>query len=899
MIDAKTISDALGGKQYGKGYMACCPAHEDNDPSLHISDGDNGFPIVKCFSTSCSQESVIAALQVKGLWPKHDKPLSKQEREQLKKERKANEAVRKAEEKKRHKMAAEKARNIYETANAGEPAQHPYAVRKGINPGELAKRGPWAQRQWQDAILLPLYSADGKITSISAINVDGEKDFLAGGKMKGCFYPLGKFKGETGQIVIGEGLATVATVISVVRYPGVVALNAGNLADVAKVVRRFAPEAQIIILADDDQKPDNDRNPGIEAAHVAGQNVGGLVAVPGMNKKADAWDVWHEKGESGIRRMLFDANPPQGKNNTYSKEAVANTLDQPGFHVIDDWAEHNGEKLRPGVYLIKYRPGNKNNPDTIAKLWICSPIYVLAVTSDQQENNFGRLLRFRNTHETWREWAMPMELLAGSGDMLRAQLLSMGVEINPKTKNDLALYLQSQHPQRRAYCAIRVGWHNESFVLPNGVIGSDAKSVIFQSGDKEHDSKYAIGGTLAGWKNSIAAMSIGNHYLILAISSAFAGPLLEKTHVDGGGFHFVGDSSIGKSTAIIAACSVWSDKKFISSWKSTANGMEGAAALSNDCLLALDEIGECEAKEIGLIIYALGNGRGKQRANRLGIARTVAQWRCFVLSSGERTVETVMAEAGQRIKAGHTVRLPDVWVNQAKYGAWEDIHGAESGQAFTDQIKQAATVDYGHAGREFLKKLVKDKRNFVEVLDRIKALEGFSCDNDGQAKRVATRFALVAMAGEIATEYGITGWPEGAAIDAAAACFNTWLSMRGSQNDETKQLIEQLSGFIARHGDSLFSDADIKNADQTVKPNRAGWWRDLNDGNRIYLFNAAALRESLNGFDFKRALDILQKLDVLPKSGANGERAKAERIGGRLTKYYYINSNKLNECHVS
>ena len=64
----------------------------------------------------------------------------------------------------------------------------------------------------------------------------------------------------------------------------------------------------------------------------------------------------------------------------------------------------------------------------------------------------------------------------------------------------------------------------------------------------------------------------------------------------------------------------------------SANGMEGAAALFNDCLLALDEISECDPKEVGAIVYALGNGRGKQRASRTGSARGVVRWRCFVLS---------------------------------------------------------------------------------------------------------------------------------------------------------------------------------------------------------------------------------------------------------------------------
>ena len=46
---------------------------------------------------------------------------------------------------------------------------------------------------------------------------------------------------------------------------------------------------------------------------------------------------------------------------------------------------------------------------------VCSPLHIDAVTFDGQDNNFGRLLRFKNTLGRWREWAMPMELLRGGG----------------------------------------------------------------------------------------------------------------------------------------------------------------------------------------------------------------------------------------------------------------------------------------------------------------------------------------------------------------------------------------------------------------------------------------------------------------------------------------------------
>lgn len=231
-----------------------------------------------------------------------------------------------------------------------------------------------------------------------------------------------------------------------------------------------------------------------------------------------------------------------------------------------------------------------------------------------------------------------------------------------------------------------------------------------------------------------------------------------------------------------------------------------------------------------------------------------------------------------------------------KFGAWDNLHGLPSGTAFLDAIKTAAVTHYGHAGRAFLEKLTRDKRNFGEYLEQFKVLPGLSTDDsEGQAKRAGGRFALLALAGEVATKYGITGWSEGAAIEAAAVGFKAWQSTRGHGNDERRQILEQVSGFIARHGDSRFSDAAQANSDDAMRINRAGWWRD--DGERIYMFNAEGMREAVKGFDFGRALNILREADALPMPGADGKRAKPMRIGGRLLRLYQVQSGKLGDDH--
>ena len=75
MLTAREIAQGLkkSRKTSDGGYIACCPAHDDKNPSLSITEKD-GKILLHCHA-GCVQSEVISSLTNMGLWP--DKKLKK------------------------------------------------------------------------------------------------------------------------------------------------------------------------------------------------------------------------------------------------------------------------------------------------------------------------------------------------------------------------------------------------------------------------------------------------------------------------------------------------------------------------------------------------------------------------------------------------------------------------------------------------------------------------------------------------------------------------------------------------------------------------------------------------------------------------------------------------------
>lgn len=511
-----------------------------------------------------------------------------------------------------------------------------------------------------------------------------------------------------------------------------------------------------------------------------------------------------------------------------NKEAEASRADTPDAGIP---ARKHFVCDENGVFVVDVRNG-----DYLPRKWVCSQLEVVAKVRTPENNGWGLLVSFDDPDGVDHREILPMELFRGDGLELAGLLLGLGLTIAPKARGQIVEYLQTQSITKRGIITQRIGWHGEVYVMQDTAYGSDAEEWIFQ-GDGSRSNTFKQKGTLADWQNNVAALCENNSRLLFAVSMAFAAPVLNLIGAESGGFHLRSNSSDGKTTVLRVAASVCGGVDYMQRWRATDNGLESMAVQHCDAPLLLDELAQLEARVAGEVAYMLANGSGKARSGRYGGLRERAFWRVLFLSAGEVGLAQHMGEAGKSPRAGQELRLAEIPADAgAGLGVFEDLHGIPNGSEFAQAMGHAARLNYGTAWVAFLHKVVEHLESVPDTIEsRVKLFERelLSDDASGQARRVAARFGLVGAAGELATDWGITGWRKGQALWAASVCFKAWLAGRGGEgNQEEQAMLSQVREFIERHGEGRFADLRRTSADDSHAPkvlNRAGFRRLVED----------------------------------------------------------------------
>jgi putative DNA primase/helicase len=547
-----------------------------------------------------------------------------------------------------------------------------------------------------------------------------------------------------------------------------------------------------------------------------------------------------------------------------------------------------------GVFYVKV---DKGVPQYI---YVCSPLYVTALTRDEYNAEWGYMLEWKDTDKHDHKWAMPASLLAANGDQYRAQLMSEGLIIEPGLGRQLTKYIQSREPNRKIRCVSKMGWYGPHYVMPGKTIShpshDENDAVVLQSQTITHDG-FTSKGTLDDYKTEILQEIMPCSRFVFAVCIALAGPTLRLLNRDCCGFHLYGSSSAGKTTALQLGASIWGGPKFMNVWRSTTNGLEGIAVKRNDCTLILDEIKQLPEKDLGEAVYGVGNGLGKIRADKYGNAIPNTSWRIMILSAGEASIDNLIKSSGKEHYAGQEMRLLNVPANaNDTTGLIEHIINPQETAAFVDRLKLLVTKYYGVAGPVLVAEIVNNYQNCVERLKHHENefLKKYLPKNAAsQTQRAASKFAVVAAAGELATELGITGWPEGHAAAAVAKCFEAWQErLPAANNIEELQIIDGVRKMIEEHGSSRFEDLSGK-LGGFVTRDRIGFHNHENGDVEYILTPGSYERHVCKGHSKKLVTRVLKQRQILKLESDSCPQVRRKLPGIGQTRCYAISANAV------
>jgi len=260
------IARALGcGKERptSSGWSTLCPAHDDHNPSLHLSTGEGGKLLVHCHA-GCSQRDVLDAIRDKGL--------------------PGNAALFTTTSRSSTKSNAKLAANIWGKAIPDDPRILTYLRGRGITLDDVPSALRWGEHKNKQMIVAAVTSpSDTDVVAVHRTYLDSrlqrkERKMLGRHKGRGVW-----LANPAKCMLIGEGIETTLAVMAATGLPGVAALSASGM----KAILLPEEVREVVILVDEDENRAGQEAAIAFAGRLEGEGIEVQLVTPTENTFSD------------------------------------------------------------------------------------------------------------------------------------------------------------------------------------------------------------------------------------------------------------------------------------------------------------------------------------------------------------------------------------------------------------------------------------------------------------------------------------------------------------------------------------------------------------------------------------------------------------------------------------
>jgi hypothetical protein len=283
--------------------------------------------------------------------------------------------------------------------------------------------------------------------------------------------------------------------------------------------------------------------------------------------------------------------------------------------------------------------------------------------------------------------------------------------------------------------------------------GSEADALLHNTArEKRHIVRCE--GSLEVWKDLVdrAYNAPGQEALQFQMLVGFAAPLLRLTRQVQGitvYAHSTG-SGTGKTTVQKAALSVWGDHTKMMMARTTANALWALLGAYNTLPVVYDELTNADAEDISDLVFAVSQGRPKERLNQAAkLQDNTSGWTTILLASGNVLLSDKLA--------GHRTNT-EAEIARLFQFSQEMPHHLSVAEA--NEIFPQFETNYGHAGLAFARSLVKNRAKVAKALRIIQDRVNKDFEIQAVDRHWSALFACILVALKLCRDLKLVGFEE-------------------------------------------------------------------------------------------------------------------------------------------
>jgi len=400
-----------------------------------------------------------------------------------------------------------------------------------------------------------------------------------------------------------------------------------------------------------------------------------------------------------------------------------------------------------GVYKLAKAPGEEPVP-----VQVCE--YDFYVTRRMSDPDVGEVLWFR-VHlplDGIREFSIPLSE-AVARDKLRDALAKHGVmAVTANQVTEYLMYVNKwlrhlQMTKKAENVRSQMGWTDQgSFVvgtremIPNAPNGEDLVYAPAAVRNSNITPALSERGDFHKWKEVINFYANDDmEAYAFAVFLSFGAPLMQFTTLRGGVYNLVStESGIGKSSALLAANSIWGHPTDLLLQKDdTYNVRIHRAGVMRHLPITIDEITNMKALELSDQVYASTTGRGKNRMETHSNSEraNTTSWQTPTLTTSNSNVADKLY-MNKSFPEGELMRLIEVEVKR----------NHKFPKSYTDMLFPQLEHNYGMAWVPYMRYIMNHQSEVITMIRRTQEKTDAAA-NLTQRERIWSAMAAIGLVG--------------------------------------------------------------------------------------------------------------------------------------------------------